>query len=128
MPKDLRELPKLKDSISYVYLEHAVIEQEDLSIVVRQGRSRVPLPVSSLTCLMLGPGINITHAAVRTIAANGCMVVWCGEHGAKFYAMGQGETRNAKNILLQAIIRFTKMKATVLPTAILPMVLTCRSC
>lgn len=102
MPKDLRELPKLKDSISYVYLEHAVIEQEDLSIVARQGRSRVPLPVSSLTCLMLGPGINITHAAVRTIAANGCMVVWCGEHGAKFYAMGQGETRNAKNILLQA--------------------------
>ena len=29
MPKDLRELPKLRDSISYIYLEHAIIEQED---------------------------------------------------------------------------------------------------
>lgn len=102
MPKDLRELPKLRDSISYVYLEHAIIEQEELSITIRQGKSRTPLPVSSLTCLMLGPGISITHAAIRTIEENGCMVVWCGEHGARFYAMGLGETRSAKNILLQA--------------------------
>ena len=25
--KDLQELPKLRDSISYIYLEHAIIEQ-----------------------------------------------------------------------------------------------------
>lgn len=27
--KDFHELPKLSDSISYLYLEHAVIEQEN---------------------------------------------------------------------------------------------------
>lgn len=102
MPKDLQELPKLRDSISYVYLEHSIIEQEDSSIVVLRGRERMPLPVSALTCLMLGPGISITHAAVKTATENGCMIVWCGENGARFYAAGQGETRSAKNTLLQA--------------------------
>lgn len=29
MAKDLHELPKIRDSISYIYIEHAVIEQED---------------------------------------------------------------------------------------------------
>ncbi len=102
MPKDLQELPKLRDSISYVYLEHSIIEQEDSSIVVLRGTERMPLPVSAVTCLMLGPGISITHAAVKTATENGCMIVWCGEHGARFYAAGMGETRSSKNILLQA--------------------------
>ena len=31
--KDLQELPKLRDSISWVYLEHSIIEQDALSIV-----------------------------------------------------------------------------------------------
>lgn len=102
MPKDLKELPKLRDSISYFYAEHAIIDQCDSSIILHRGSEDIPMPVSSLTCLMLGPGTSITHAAIKTAAENGCMIVWCGENGARFYASGQGETRNSKNTLLQA--------------------------
>ena len=102
MPKDLKELPKLRDSISYFYVEHAIIDQSDSSIILHRGSDDIPVPVSSLTCLMLGPGTNITHAAVKTATEGGCMIVWCGENGARFYASGQGETRNSKNTLLQA--------------------------
>ena len=102
MAKDLKELPKLRDSISYLYVEHSIIDQEDSSIILHRGSEDVPVPVSSLTCLMLGPGTNITHAAIKTVTENGCMIVWCGEHCARFYAAGQGETRSAKNTLLQA--------------------------
>ena len=31
MNTDYQSLPRLKDSISYVYLEHSIIEQEDAS-------------------------------------------------------------------------------------------------
>ena len=82
MPKDLHELPKLRDSISYLYFEHAVIEQEDASIVVIQENGRIPVPISSVTCLLLGPGTRVTHAAIKAMAENGCMVIWCGEYGA----------------------------------------------
>ena len=102
MPKDLHELPKLRDSISYLYIEHAVIEQDDSSIVFIQKDGRVPVPITSLTCLLLGPGTSITHAAVRAAADNGCMLIWCGEAIGRFYASGMGETRSADNLLWQA--------------------------
>ena len=53
MPKDLHELPKLRDSISWLYFEHAVIEQEDSSIVVLQGDGKIPFlfPLSPVCCL-----------------------------------------------------------------------------
>ena len=102
MPKDLHELPKLRDSISYLYVEHAVIEQEDSSIIMIREDGRIPVPIASTTCLMLGPGTSVTHAAVKAAAENGCMIAWCGEQGSRFYASGMGETRSAENLLLQA--------------------------
>lgn len=102
MPNDLHSLPKVRDSISFLYLERAIIEQDAMSIVSIQGESRIPIPVAAMTVLMLGPGVSITHAAIKTISDCGCMVVWCGENAAKFYAYGQGETRSAENLLLQA--------------------------
>lgn len=100
--KNLQELPKLRDSISYIYLDHAIIEQDSLSIVAVCKDGRIPIPVATTTCLLLGPGTSITHSAMKTIAENGCMVVWCGEDSIRFYAMGIGETRNSQNLLKQA--------------------------
>ena len=34
MKKDLHELPKVKDSLSYIYIEHAKIRQEGHSIAI----------------------------------------------------------------------------------------------
>ena len=100
--KNLQELPKLKDSISYLYLEHAIIEQNDTAIVAIQKQGRTPIPIAAMTCLLLGPGTSVTHAAIRAICENGCMAIWCGEHAERFYAAGMGETRSAKNLLIQA--------------------------
>ncbi len=102
LPKDLNRLPKLRDSLSFLYIEHAVIEQDGLSIVVLRKGERVPVPIAAMTVLMLGPGVRITHAAVKTICDNGCTVIWCGEFGSRFYAVGMGETRSAANLLMQA--------------------------
>ena len=99
---DYQSLPRLKDSISYVYVEHAIIEQEDSSVVAIQKDGRIAIPVSSVTCLMLGPGTSVTHAAIKAAAENGCMIAWCGENVSHFYSCGTGETRSADNIILQA--------------------------
>lgn len=100
--KNLQELPKLRDSITYLYLEHAVIEQNDTAIVAIQKDGRIPIPIAAMTCLLLGPGTSVTHAAIRAICENGCMAIWCGEGATRFYAAGIGETRSAKNLLCQA--------------------------
>lgn len=100
--QNLQELPKLTDSISYLYIEHAVIEKSNSSIMVIQKEGRTQVPVSVLTSLFLGPGTSITHAAIQVLSASGCMVVWCGEACSKYYASGYGETRSSRNLLRQA--------------------------
>ncbi len=100
--KDLHLLPRIRDSWSYLYLERCRIEQDDRSVAVFDARGKVKVPCAALTLLMLGPGATITHAAVRTLAENGCLIVWTGEGGMRFYALGLGETRSAQNLYHQA--------------------------
>ena len=102
MPRDLHELSRLEDSLSYLYVDRAIVERDVNSIVVLRGQDRIPIPISSLTVLMLGPGTNQTHAAMKVIADSGCLVIWCGEGAMRFYCYGMGETRSAANLLRQA--------------------------
>jgi CRISP-associated protein Cas1 len=44
------------------------------------------LPHQMVSCLLLEPGTTVTHAALRTLAAHGTGVVFCGEDGVRFYA------------------------------------------
>lgn len=101
---DLHVLPKVRDSLSYLYVEHCRIEQEQKAIAIYDEAGKVPVPCAALTLLMLGPGTNITHAAIRTLAESGCVVVWTGEEGVRMYAQGTGETRSARNLLHQAAV------------------------
>lgn len=100
--RNLRILPKVRDSWSYLYVEHARIDQEDKGICIHDAKGRVHVPCASLSLLMLGPGTSVTHAAVMTMAEAGCLVAWCGEQGVRFYAQGMGETRSAANLMQQA--------------------------
>lgn len=102
MPKDLHILPKVRDSWSFHYIEHAVVEQDDKAIAVFDKAGKTQVPCAALSLLMLGPGTKITHAAIRTLADNGCMVAWAGEQAVRFYAVGMGETRASANLLRQA--------------------------
>jgi CRISPR-associated protein Cas1 len=104
MVRDLHELPKLRDSLSYLYVEHCRIEQSELAIELWDQEGCTPVPVASLSVLMLGPGTRITHAAVVACAENGCTVLWCGEGNVRFYAAGLGETRKAEHTLKQAYL------------------------
>ena len=100
--KDLHSLPKVRDSWSFLYVEHCRIEQEDKAIAILDQRGKTPIPCATLTTLVLGPGTTITHAAVRALADNGCLAIWSGEDNVRFYAQGMGETRSSANLLYQA--------------------------
>lgn len=99
---DFRSLPKLRDSFSFVYLEHLKIDKSAQSIAVYDKEGMTEVPAAALTLLMLGPGTSITHEAVKTLADSGCMIVWCGEKGVRYYANGIGETKKGYKIERQA--------------------------
>jgi CRISP-associated protein Cas1 len=100
--QDLHQLPKLSDSMSYLYAEHCIIEQNALAVEQIDKRGRTTIPAANLTVLMLGPGTSITHAAIKSLADNGCGIIWVGQDATHFYAQGSGETRQSMHLLHQA--------------------------
>lgn len=111
--RDLHELPKIRDRLSFLYVEHVRIDQEDKAIALHDATGVTPVPCANLTVLLLGPGTRITHAAVLALADNGCLIVWCGEQGVRCYAAAQGATRSAERILHQSLLasrRSTRLK------------------
>ena len=100
--RDLHVLPRVSDSWSFLYVEHARVDQHDRSIALRDASGTVPIPCASLNLLMLGPGTTITHEAVKTCTSHGCTIVWTGEEGVRLYASGTGETRRASRLYRQA--------------------------
>jgi len=101
---DLRSLPKVRDSWTYLYVERCRIDQDAKAIALHDQRGKVQVPCAALNLLLLGPGTTLTHAAMRALADNGCMVAWTGEGGVRMYAHSTGETRSARNLLRQAAL------------------------
>lgn len=101
---DLHLLPKTRDSWSFLYLEHCRIDQDGFAVCARDAAGSVSIPCASLSALLLGPGTTITHAAIRNLADSGCLVIWSGEEGVRFYAQGMGETRSARRLIRQAAL------------------------
>lgn len=90
--KDLHELPKASDGLSYLYLEHCVINQKYKAVeAIDKENGRTMLPAAALAVLMLGPGTSISHEAVKTLCDNGCSVLWCGEEGVRLYSARCGQ-------------------------------------
>ncbi len=102
--KDLATLPKVRDSFSYLYAERCRIEQDALAIAIIDEQGTTSVPCANLTTLLLGPGSTITHSAIKTLADNGCLVMWAGEGAVRFYAQGLGETRSSRNLMRQAYL------------------------
>lgn len=100
--QDLHSLPKVADSWSHLYVERCKIEQEANGVALYDQRGMVRVPCAMLSTLMVGPGVSITSAAVRTLADHGCSILWVGEDGVRFYASGTGETRSSRRLLHQA--------------------------
>ncbi len=101
---DLHQLPKFRDALSFVYIEHGRIDQHEQSIAVHDVDGVTPIPIAATAVLMLGPGTRVTHAAMTAIADNNSLAIWVGEEGVRCYANGMGGTRSSGALLRQAAL------------------------
>lgn len=89
----LAMLPRVADSLSFLYLETVRIVQDDTGVcaqVERAGRTdRVYLPVAALACVLMGPGTSITQPAMATLARHNTTVLWTGAGGVRMYSASQ---------------------------------------
>ncbi|MFZ4508740.1 MAG: type I-E CRISPR-associated endonuclease Cas1e [Fimbriimonas sp.] len=104
MATDLHYLPKFRDRLSYLYVEHAVVERDTNSIILHQESGSVAIPVAQIVLLMLGPGTTLTHAAVDILSRNNCLIAWVGEECVRLYAFGTGGSHSSERLLRQAAL------------------------
>jgi CRISP-associated protein Cas1 len=112
--RNLHNLPKFADGLSFLYVEHARIEQFQKAIALINAESTIPIPCAQLAILMLGPGTSITHQAIKILAELNCTLLWTGEQGVRCYAEGLGKKRSTSHLLYQAfVVSNTEMRTEV---------------
>ncbi|GAA2500731.1 type I-E CRISPR-associated endonuclease Cas1e [Streptomyces thermolineatus] len=84
-------LPRIGDSLSFLYLDIVRIHQDDTGVCAQittehRGTELVYLPTAALSCVLLGPGTSITARALTTLARHGTTVVVTGSGGVRTYA------------------------------------------
>ncbi len=101
---ELHALPQIRDRMSFLYLEHCLINRQDSAITVTDARGTVHVPVASLSVLLLGPGTSISHRAMELIGNAGTSTIWVGESGVRYYAHGRPLTHSARLLISQAAL------------------------
>lgn len=98
----VRPIP-IKDRISFAALERGHLDVLDGAFVLVDANGvRTQVPVGSIACILLEPGIRVSHAAVELAARVGTLLVWVGEAGVRLYASGQPGGARADRLLYQA--------------------------
>lgn len=98
----LRPIP-MKERRSILFLEKGNVDVLDGAfVVIDKTGVRTHIPVGGVACLMLEPGIRISHAAVSLASRTGTLLVWVGEAGVRLYASGQPGGARSDRLLYQA--------------------------
>lgn len=112
---DRYELGRVRDRVTFLYLEHAKLNRKNSAIQVVDERGVVYVPAAILSVLMLGPGVDVTHRAMELIGESGLSVVWVGERGVRQYASGRA--LNHSSALLEAQARLVSHQRSRLAVA-----------
>lgn len=102
--RTLHELPRFRDRWSYLYLEMGRLDVDADGLGFHQGDNIVPVPIDQLSVVMLGPGSTVTHAAIKSLSQNNCLVAWTGQDGVRLYAASIGGTYSARRVIRQAML------------------------
>ncbi|PZG15599.1 type I-E CRISPR-associated endonuclease Cas1, partial [Nonomuraea aridisoli] len=71
-----RELTRMGDRISFIYLERCVVHREDNAVTAEDAQGTTHIPAATIGTLLLGPGTRVTHQAMSLLGDSGAGVVW----------------------------------------------------
>ena len=97
-----RPIP-LRERVSILFLSKCQIDVIDGSFVtIDKNGIRTHIPIGGISCLLLEPGVRISHMAVSLAAEVGCLIIWSGDGGVRLYSAGQPGGARSDKLLYQA--------------------------
>lgn len=101
-PTQSRELVRISDRISFLYLEHCKINRDSNALTVTDEHGTAHIPAAAIGALLLGPGTTVTQQAMLLLSDSGSTAVWVGERGVRYYAHGSPLARSSRLLEAQA--------------------------
>lgn len=102
MLPDLGPIP-LKERNSILFVERCHVDVRDGAFVmIDKDGVRTHIPVGGTACLLLEPGVRLSHRAAALAAKVGTLLVWVGEGGVRLYSAGQPGGARSDKLLYQA--------------------------
>lgn len=98
----LTALVRMQDRMTFLYAEHCVVNRADNAVTITDSRGTVHVPAAALSVLMLGPGSNITYAAICLLAESRSTCIWVGERGVRYYCHGASLAQSTRLLEAQA--------------------------
>jgi len=97
-----RYVPMFKDRWTPIYLEHGRLEVNNYSLKWVDSEGSIDIPVATLSCICIGPGSMVTHAAIVSCSKANTPIVWMGEDGLYFYSFGVSVNEKCHTAMRQA--------------------------
>ncbi len=102
MLPDLSPIP-IKERNSILFVERCHVDVRDGAFVmIDKDGVRTHVPLGGTVCLLLEPGVRISHRAAALAAKVGTLLVWVGEGGVRLYSAGQPGGARSDKLLYQA--------------------------
>ncbi len=102
MLPDLGPIP-IKERNSILFIERCQVDVRDSAFVMIDKEGvRTHIPVGGTACLLLEPGVRLSHRAAALAAKVGTLLVWVGEGGVRLYSAGQPGGARSDKLLYQA--------------------------
>lgn len=99
---DLRELPQVKEKLSFLYVERCMVNRQDSAVTITDNRGTACVPAALFSTILFGPGTRVSHRAMELLGDTGASVLWVGESGVRYYAHGRPLTHSARLLVAQA--------------------------
>jgi len=102
MLPDIGPIP-IKERHSILFVERCHVDVRDGAFVmIDKDGVRTHIPVGGTACLLLEPGVRLSHRAAALAAKVGTLLVWVGEGGVRLYSAGQPGGARSDKLLYQA--------------------------
>lgn len=102
MLPDFGPIP-IKERNSILFVERCRVDVRDGAFVMIDKEGvRTHVPVGGTACLLLEPGVRLSHRAAALAAKVGTLLVWVGEGGVRLYSAGQPGGARSDKLLYQA--------------------------
>lgn len=102
VPLERCELTRIRDRLSFLYVEKATIARDRNALTIRTDEDTTYVPGAGLACIMVGPGTRITHQGMSLLGGCGVSAVWVGEQGIRYYAHGRSLASSTRYLVRQA--------------------------